>query len=47
LFSTYSVSGDLLTDWYKFAYKRKVFGGYYNDAVYLVKYEDLAIVEVK
>ncbi len=31
----------------KFAYKKKLFGGYYNDAVYLVKYEDLTIVEVK
>lgn len=31
----------------KFAYKKKLFGGYYNDAVYLVKHEDLAIVEVK
>jgi len=31
----------------KFAYRKKLFGGYYNDTVYLVKYEDLAIVEVK
>lgn len=31
----------------KFAYKRKLFGGYYNDAVYLVKYQDLTIVEVE
>ncbi len=31
----------------KFAYKKKLFGGYYNDTVYLVKYEDLKIVEVK
>ncbi|GAA3589390.1 LysM peptidoglycan-binding domain-containing protein [Flavivirga amylovorans] len=31
----------------KFAYKKKLFGGYYNDTVYLVKYDDLAIVEVK
>ena len=30
----------------KFAYKKKLFGGYYNDAVYLVKYSDLKIVEV-
>lgn len=29
-----------------FAYKKKLFGGYYNDAVYLVKYSDLKIVEV-
>ncbi len=31
----------------KFAYKKKLFGGYYNDTVYLVKYDDLKIVEVK
>ena len=31
----------------KFAYKKKLFGGYYNDAVYLVKYDNLNIVEVK
>jgi LysM repeat protein/ABC-type branched-subunit amino acid transport system substrate-binding protein len=32
----------------KFAYKKKLFGGYFNDAVYLVKYNyDLSIVEVK
>lgn len=30
----------------KFAYKKKLFGGYYNDTVYLVKYSDLKIVEV-
>jgi hypothetical protein len=32
----------------KFAYKKKLFGGYFNDAVYLVKYNyDLSIVEVE
>ena len=31
----------------KFAYKKKLFGGYYNDTVYLVKYQNLKIVEVK
>ena len=31
----------------KFAYRKKLFGGYYNDTVYLVKYDDLTIVEVK
>ncbi|WP_299551040.1 LysM peptidoglycan-binding domain-containing protein [Seonamhaeicola sp.] len=31
----------------KFSYKKKLFGGYYNDTVYLVKYQDLTIVEVK
>ncbi|MCX7549316.1 LysM peptidoglycan-binding domain-containing protein [Xanthomarina sp. F2636L] len=30
----------------KFAYKKKFLGGYYNDTVYLVKYQDLKIVEV-
>jgi hypothetical protein len=31
----------------KFAYKKKFLGGYYNDTVYLVKYQDLKIVEVE
>ncbi|MGB6268436.1 MAG: LysM peptidoglycan-binding domain-containing protein [Olleya sp.] len=31
----------------KFAYKKKLFGGYFNDTVYLVKYQDLKIVEIK
>ena len=31
----------------KFGYKKKLFGGYFNDTVYLVKYDDLTIVEVK
>ena len=30
----------------KFAYKKKLVGGYYNDSVYLLKYQDLNIVEV-
>jgi LysM repeat protein len=44
-----SVNKSPLTEYVenKFAYKKKLLGGYYNDAVYLVKYEDLAIVEVK
>ena len=31
----------------KFAYKKKLFGGYYNESVYLVQYNDLTIEEVK
>lgn len=31
----------------KFAYKKKLFGGFYNDSAYLVKYNDLRIVEVE
>ncbi len=31
----------------KFEYKKKLFGGYYNDSAYLVKYQDLRIVEVQ
>jgi LysM repeat protein len=31
----------------KFEYKKKHFGGYYNEGVYLVKYQDLSIVEVE
>lgn len=30
----------------KFSYKKKLMGGYYNDATYIVKYKDLKIVEV-
>lgn len=44
-----SVKNTPLTEYVenKFAYKKKLFGGYYNDSVYLVKYDDLTIVEVK
>ena len=31
----------------KFAYKKKSFGGYYNETVYLLKYDNLSIVEVE
>lgn len=31
----------------KFRYSKKLFGGYYNEAAYVVKYDDLRIVEVK
>ncbi len=31
----------------KFRYSKKMFGGYYNEAIYLMKYEGLYIVEVK
>ncbi|GAA4282350.1 LysM peptidoglycan-binding domain-containing protein [Gaetbulibacter aestuarii] len=31
----------------KFAYKKKLFGGYYNDTAYLVKYDQLNIVVVE
>lgn len=44
-----SVNNAPLTEYVenKFAYKKKLFGGYFNDTVYLVKYNDLTIVEVK
>ncbi|MEC3907425.1 LysM peptidoglycan-binding domain-containing protein [Tamlana sp. 2201CG12-4] len=44
-----SVNNAPLTEYVenKFAYKKKVFGGYYNDSVYLVKYDGLTIVEQK
>jgi len=44
-----SVNNTPLTEYVenKFAYKKKLFGGYYNDSVYLVKYDDLTVVEVK
>jgi len=31
----------------KFRYSKKLFGGYYNEAVFIVRYDDLKIVEVK
>ena len=31
----------------KFAYKKKAQGGFYNNTVYLVKYQDLKIVEIE
>jgi LysM repeat protein len=31
----------------KFRYSKKLFGGYYNEAAFIVKYDDLKIVEVK
>ncbi len=31
----------------KFLYKKKLFGGYYNNASYIIKYKDLMIVEVQ
>lgn len=31
----------------KFAYKKNISGGYYNDSIYLVKHENLRIIEVK
>ncbi len=31
----------------KFNYKKKLFGGYYNEASYIVKYENLRLVEVQ
>jgi hypothetical protein len=31
----------------KFRYTKKLFGGYYNEAVYVVKYDNLIIVEAK
>lgn len=44
-----SVNNAPLTEYVenKFAYKKKLMGGYYNDATYIVKYKDLEIVEVK
>jgi len=44
-----SVNDSPLTEYVenKFEYKKKLFGGYYNEASYLVKYQDLRIVEIK
>jgi hypothetical protein len=46
----YSVSqSDVETEYVenKFRYSKKLFGGFYNEAVYVVKYEDMTIVEAK
>ncbi|MBR9846014.1 MAG: LysM peptidoglycan-binding domain-containing protein [Algicola sp.] len=42
-------SSDIETEYIenKFRYSKKMFGGYYNEAVYVVKYDDLTIVEAK
>ncbi|WP_456437486.1 PBP1 and LysM peptidoglycan-binding domain-containing protein [Psychroserpens sp.] len=42
-------SSDIETEYIenKFRYSKKMFGGYYNQAVYVVKFEDLTIVEAK
>ncbi|KJD31374.1 peptidoglycan-binding protein [Tamlana nanhaiensis] len=44
-----SAKNTLLTEYVenKFSYKHKLFGGYYNDSVYLVKYDNLSVVEVE
>lgn len=31
----------------KFRYTKKIFGGYYNEAVYIVKYDNMSIIEAK
>jgi hypothetical protein len=31
----------------KFSYKKKSTGGYYNDSAYILKYQDLNIIEIK
>lgn len=42
-------SSDIETEYVenKFRYSKKMFGGYYNEAVYIVQYDDLTIVEAK
>ena len=44
----YEASGDIIETEYienKFRYNKSLFGGYKNEAVYIVKYDDLKIVE--
>ena len=46
----YSAANDAIETEYvenKFRYGKKFFGGYYNQAVYVVKYQDMTIVEAK
>lgn len=42
-------SSDIETEYVenKFRYSKKMFGGYYNEAVYIVKYDNLTIIEAK
>ena len=42
-------SSDIETEYVenKFRYSKKMFGGFYNEAVYVVKYDNLTIVEAK
>ncbi len=42
-------SSDIETEYVenKFRYSKKLFGGYYNESAYIVKFEDLKIVEIK
>ncbi|WP_460219754.1 LysM peptidoglycan-binding domain-containing protein [Psychroserpens sp. MEBiC05023] len=42
-------SSDIETEYVenKFRYSKKLFGGYYNEAVYVVKYDNLTIIEAK
>lgn len=42
-------SNDIETEYVenKFRYSKKMFGGYYNEALYIVKFDNLRIVEVK
>ncbi len=44
-----ATSSDIETEYVenKFRYGKKMFGGYYNEAVYIVKFDNLRIVEVK
>lgn len=44
-----SVKDDEVTEYIenKFAYQKKSFGGYYNNSAYIIKYNDLNLVEVK
>jgi len=44
-----SVNESPLTEYVetKFEYKKKLFGGYYNDTAYLLKYHDLRIEAIQ
>ncbi|MCB4799987.1 LysM peptidoglycan-binding domain-containing protein [Neotamlana laminarinivorans] len=44
-----SAKETLLTEYVenKFSYKHMLYGGYYNDSVYLVRYDNLSVVEVE
>lgn len=47
LFDSYKLNSETYYSENKFLYKKKLLGGYYNTAAYIVKYNDLKIVEVE
>ncbi len=47
LYDAASIDTETIYTENKFLYKKKLFGGYYNNATYIIKYNDLTIVEAQ